>query len=171
MYDINEGPTYVYTITRCRVYTTKPLVTLIITVTITSRITGVTHNSPSLLALDSVTPRIVNARTSEYAHAYPAHTLTLGFVPQGAAQSHYCPADQIDAGWCGSWLVILVCFICVLAGSYFWMDTYYKFHYVHKCVNNYVYIITYSHTRICPLLVSATSHSRRARLHGCGHLW
>ena len=67
---------------------TRPSVTLIVTVTIMSYIAGVTHNSSSVSALDGVTPRIMTARTSEYAHAYPAHTLTLGFVPQGAAQTH-----------------------------------------------------------------------------------
>ena len=66
--------------------------------------------------------------------------------------------------WYWSVLCVCVCVcVCYLVLVYEWV--------VHNCVDVYVYIITYVRTRICPLAVSATSHSRRARLHGCGYLW
>ena len=41
----------------------------------------------------------------------------------------------------------------------------------HECVNSYVYMSPFDHTRVCRLTPSATSHSRWGRLHGCWYLW
>ena len=86
-------------------------------------------------------------------------------------------ANELTPGWSTwCWLVLVMAgdiglfYLCV-GWSLFLNGHLLQIHYVHKYVDFYVYIITYAHTRICPLVVSATSHSRRARLHGRGYLW
>ena len=70
VYDINQGDPHIrvhYRALMC-VNDETFTVTLIANVTIPSGIPGVTHNLSSVSALDSVTPIMMNTRTSEHAH-------------------------------------------------------------------------------------------------------